>query len=38
MRSNPAASPFLQQAMEIASFEPGMYRVVESFAGGVSGD
>ena len=31
MRVNPAASPFLQQAMEIASFEPGMYRVVESF-------
>ena len=31
MRSNPAASPLLQQAMEIASFEPGMYRVVESF-------
>ena len=31
MRGNPAASPFLQKAMEIASFEPGMYRVVESF-------
>jgi len=31
MRGNPAASPFLQQAMEIASFEPGMYEVVESF-------
>ena len=31
MRGNPAASPFLQQAMEIANFEPGMYRVVESF-------
>jgi quinol monooxygenase YgiN len=31
MRSNPAASPFLKQAMEIASFEPGMYRVVETF-------
>ncbi|MDP9079319.1 MAG: antibiotic biosynthesis monooxygenase [Bacteroidota bacterium] len=31
MRSNPAASPFLQQAMEIASFEPGMYEVVETF-------
>ena len=31
MRSNPAASPFLQQALEIASFEPGMYKVVETF-------
>ena len=31
MRSNPTASPFLQQAMEIASFEPGMYEVVASF-------
>jgi quinol monooxygenase YgiN len=31
MRSNPAASPFLQQAIEIASFEPGMYKVIKSF-------
>jgi quinol monooxygenase YgiN len=31
MRGNPAAAPFLQKALEIASFEPGMYRVVESF-------
>ncbi len=31
MRSNPAASPFLEQALKIASFEPGMYEVVESF-------
>jgi hypothetical protein len=31
MRGNPAASPFLQQALEIASFEPGMYSVVETF-------
>jgi quinol monooxygenase YgiN len=35
MRSNPAASPFLQQALEIASFEPGMYRVVEEFETGL---
>lgn len=34
MRGNPAASPFLQQALEIASFEPGMYRVVETFVAG----
>ncbi len=33
MRSNPEA-PFLKQAMEIASFEPGMYEVVETFANG----
>jgi quinol monooxygenase YgiN len=31
MRANPEASPFLTQALEIASFEPGMYRVVETF-------
>ena len=31
MRSNPATSPLLQRAMEIASFEPGMYKVVETF-------
>jgi quinol monooxygenase YgiN len=31
MRSNPAAMPFLQQALEIARFEPGMYEVVETF-------
>jgi quinol monooxygenase YgiN len=31
MRGNPAAAPFLQQALEIASFEPGMYKVVETF-------
>jgi quinol monooxygenase YgiN len=31
MRANPTASPFLQQALEIASFEPGMYEVVETF-------
>ncbi len=31
MRSNPTASPYLDQALEIATFEPGMYEVVESF-------
>lgn len=31
MRDNPVASPYLQQAMEFASFEPGMYEVVETF-------
>jgi quinol monooxygenase YgiN len=31
MRSNSSASPFLEQAMKISSFEPGMYEVVASF-------
>lgn len=35
MRGNPAAAPFLEKAMAIASFEPGMYKVVESFLPGV---
>ena len=29
MRENPAPLPFLQQALAIAKFEPGMYEVVE---------
>jgi quinol monooxygenase YgiN len=31
MRQNPAASPFLQQALAIATFDPSMYEVVETF-------
>jgi quinol monooxygenase YgiN len=31
MRSNPTASPFLEQALKIARFEPGMYEVVMTF-------
>ena len=31
MRANPGASPYLDQALEMATFEPGMYEVVESF-------
>jgi quinol monooxygenase YgiN len=31
MRSNPTASPYLEQALKIASFEPGMYEVVKTF-------
>jgi quinol monooxygenase YgiN len=31
MRDNPVASPFLDQALEIATFEPGMYEVVKTF-------
>ena len=33
MRENPAPLPFLQQALAIAKFEPGMYEVVEIFSG-----
>jgi quinol monooxygenase YgiN len=31
MRSNPIASPYLEQALKIAKFEPGMYEVAEVF-------
>jgi quinol monooxygenase YgiN len=33
MRRNPAPLPYLQQALEIAKFDPGMYEVVEIFSG-----
>jgi quinol monooxygenase YgiN len=31
MRSNPAASPYLEQALKIATFESAMYEVVRTF-------
>jgi quinol monooxygenase YgiN len=31
MRNNPVASPYLEQALEFATFEPGMYEVVATF-------
>jgi quinol monooxygenase YgiN len=31
MRGNPSAAPFLEKALAIASFEPGMYEVAETF-------
>ena len=34
MRQDPAPLPFLQEALAIATFEPGMYEVVQSFAPG----
>jgi hypothetical protein len=37
MRENPAPLPYLQQARAIATFEPGMYEVVEIFSGTGSG-
>ena len=33
MRANPAPLPYLQQALAIARFDPGMYEVVEIFSG-----
>jgi quinol monooxygenase YgiN len=33
MRENPTALPYLQQALTIAKFHPGMYEVVEMFSG-----
>ena len=31
MRNNPASRGYLQQALAIARFEPGMYEIVESY-------
>jgi quinol monooxygenase YgiN len=36
MRENPAPLPYLQQALAIAKFEPGMYEVVETYSGSAS--
>ena len=35
MRENPAPLPYLQQALAIAKFDPGMYEVVETYSGSV---
>jgi hypothetical protein len=32
MRADPGPLPYLQQALAIAKFEPGMYEVVSTFA------
>ena len=32
MRNNPAAAPYLQRALALAKFEPGMYEVVETYS------
>jgi len=32
MRANPSISPFMDRALALATFEPGMYEVVETFA------
>jgi quinol monooxygenase YgiN len=31
MRQNPVVAPYLQQALSIAKFDPGMYEVAETF-------
>jgi hypothetical protein len=31
MRENPAALPYLKQAIAFARFEPGMYEVLETY-------
>jgi quinol monooxygenase YgiN len=36
MRENPAPLPYLQQALAIAKFDPGMYQVVETYFGTAS--
>ena len=32
MRANPAPLPYLQQALAIAQFDPGIYEVVETYS------
>jgi len=32
MRADPAPLPYLQRALEFATFEPGMYEVVQTFS------
>jgi quinol monooxygenase YgiN len=32
MRDDPAALPYLKRALEIATFEPGMYEVAETYS------
>ena len=32
MRGNPEAAPFLERALAFATFEPGMYEVVEDYS------
>jgi quinol monooxygenase YgiN len=33
MRADPTPAPYLQEALQIATFEPGMYEVAERFGG-----
>src|ERR1700736_844271 len=36
MRENPAPLPYLQEALAIGKFDPGMYEVVETYSGRAS--
>jgi quinol monooxygenase YgiN len=36
MRENPAPLPYLQQALAIAKFDPGIYELVETYLGSAS--
>jgi quinol monooxygenase YgiN len=36
MRENPAPVPYLQQALAIAKFDPGIYEVIETYSGRAS--
>jgi hypothetical protein len=36
MRENPTPLPYLQQALQIAKFDPGMYEVFETYDNSVS--
>jgi quinol monooxygenase YgiN len=38
MRANPGPLPYLQEALTIATFEPGMYEVVDTFLGRTQAD
>ena len=38
MREDPGPLPYLQQALQIATFAPGMYEVVQTFTPAGTGD
>jgi hypothetical protein len=38
MRKDAASLPYLQEALTIATFEPGMYEVVETFSPSIRAD
>jgi quinol monooxygenase YgiN len=38
MRQNPGSAPYLQQALAIAKFDPGMYEVAETFVSNEGSD
>lgn len=38
MRNDPRPLPFLEEALTIATFEPGMYEVVKTFEPAIEGE